>query len=190
MPSITVLGSIKRKTDCYLVYPEEHQVNSIVVENPQTTPCSTREMSQGDPQDKLFDPPVNVDHLTGEQQAVVKQMMREESGAFARHKEDVGYIINLKMDIKLTDEFPVAKTYNAIPRPLYDEVKNHIQDLLNQGFIRKSTSPYAAAVVCVRKKDSSLRLCINYRGLNEKTIPDRHPIPRIQELLDGLGGNA
>lgn len=69
-------------------------------------------------------------------------------------------------------------------------LKNHIQDLLNQGFIRKSTSPYAAAVVCVRKKDRSLRLCINYRGLNEKTIPDRHPIPRIQELLDGLGGNA
>lgn len=134
LPSKTVIGSIQRITDCYQVHPEEHQVNAVVVENSQTPPCSTREMSQGDPQDNLFDPPVSVDHLTSEHQMVVKQMLREESGAFAKHKDDVGCIKNLKMDIKLTDEVPVGKTYNAIPRPLYDEVKNHIQELLNKGF--------------------------------------------------------
>lgn len=42
---------------------------------------------------------------------------------------------------------------------------------------------------CVRKKDGSLRLNIDYRGLNKKIVPDRHPIPHIQEILDGLGGN-
>lgn len=97
-------------------------------------------------------------------------MLREEWGAFARHKDEVGFIKNLKMDIKLTNDVPVAKMYNAIPRPLYDEVKSHIQDLLSKGFIRKSKSPYASAVVCVRKRDGSLRLCIDYRGLNKKTI--------------------
>ncbi len=190
MPSKTVIGSIQRITDCYPVHPEEHMVNSVVAESSQTPSCSTKGSSQGDPQEKHFDPPVNLDHLTIEQQVVVKQMLREESGAFARHNDDVGFIKNLKMDIKLTDEVPAAKTYNAIPRPLYDEVKNHIQDLLNKDFIRKSTSPYAAAVVCVRKRDGSLRLCIDYRGLNKKAVPDRHPIPGIQEILDGLGGNA
>ena len=179
MPSKTVIGSIQRITDCYPVQPEEHQVNSVVAETSQTPPCSATELSQGDPHDKLFDPPVNVDHLTSEQQAVVKQMLREESGAFARHKDDIGYIKNLKMDIKLNDEVPVVKTYNTIPRPLYEEVKNHIQDLLNKGFICKSTSPNASAAVCVRKRDGSLRLCIDYRGLNKKTIPDRHPIPLV-----------
>ena len=49
---------------------------------------------------------------------------------------------------------------------------------------------YSSPVVCVQKKDKSLRLCINYRTLNEKTIPDRHPIPRIQEALDSLGGSS
>ena len=190
MPGKTVIGSIQRITDCYPVYSEEHQVNSVAAENAQTPPNSTTRKSQSDPRNELWDPPVNVDHLTKEQQAVVKQMIREESSTFARHKDEVGYIKNLKMDILLTDDVPVAKTYNAIPRPLYEEVKNHIQDLLNQGFIRKSTSPYASALVCVRKKDGSLRLCIDYRGLNKKTVPDRHPIPRIQEILDGLGGNA
>lgn len=190
MPGKTVIGSLQRITDCYPIGPEEHQVNSVAVGNSQTSPHSEIGVSQTAQEDEMWDPPVNLDHLTSEQQALVKQVLREESGAFARNKDEVGYIKNLKMDIKLTDGVPVAKTYNAIPRPLYEEVKNHIQDLLNKGFIRKSTSPYAAAVVCVRKRDGSLRLCIDYRGLNKKTIPDRHPIPRIQEILDGLGGNA
>ena len=140
------------------------------------------------PPEKPCDPPVNLSHLTPEQQAVVMEMLREESGAFAKHKEDIIYIKNLKIDIKLTDEIPVAKAYNAVPRALYDEVKINVQDLLSKGFIRKSTLPYASPVVCVRKRDGSLRLCVDYRGLNKKTIPDRQPIPRIQEILDGLGG--
>lgn len=116
-------------------------------------------------------------------------MLREKSGTFSKQSDEVGYIKNLKMDIKLTDETPVAKAYNAVPRALYDEVKNHIKDLLKKGFVRKSTSSYASPVVCVRKRDGSLRLCIDDRGLNKKTIPDRHPKPRIQEILDGLGSN-
>ena len=44
-------------------------------------------------------------------------------------------------------------------------------------------------MVCVRKKDGGMRLCVDYRSLNQKIVPDRHPIPRIQETLDNLGGN-
>lgn len=98
MPGKVVIGSIQRITDCYPVYSEENQVNSVVVETPQIPPNSATEKSQSDSQDKLWDPPVNVDHLTTEQQVVVKQMLREESSAFARHKDDVGHIKNLKMD--------------------------------------------------------------------------------------------
>ena len=72
--------------------------------------------SHSDPKDKQWDPPVNLDHLTSEQQTVVKQMLREESSVFARDKDEVGFIKNLQMDIMLTDNTPVAKTYNAIPR--------------------------------------------------------------------------
>ena len=68
-------------------------------------------------------------------------------------------------------------------------MKAYIEDLLNRNFIRKSTSPYSSSVVCVRKKDGGMRLCVDYRSLNKKTVPDRHPIPRIQETLDNLGGN-
>lgn len=180
LPAKTLVGSIQKITHCYPVDIEQSQVSSVVTENSQPPPNLP---------DKNWDPPVTLDHLTIEQQAAVKEMLREESDAFARRKDEVGYIQNLTMDIKLTDDIPVAKAYNAVPRALYDEVKTHIQELLNKGFIRKSTSPYASPVVCVRKRDGSLRLCIDYRGLNKKTIADRHPIPRIQEILDGLGGN-
>ena len=94
------------------------------------------------------------------------------------------------MDLTLRNDNPVQKNYISIPRPLYPEVKGYIEDLLNRGFIRKSKSPYSSSVVCVRKKDGGMRLCVDYRELNKNTIPDRHPIPRIQETLDGLGGKS
>uniref|UniRef100_A0A8C7Y3F7 Gypsy retrotransposon integrase-like protein 1 n=1 Tax=Oryzias sinensis TaxID=183150 RepID=A0A8C7Y3F7_9TELE len=92
------------------------------------------------------------------------------------------------MEIRLKDDTPVQRAYASIPRPLYREVKEYIQELLLKGWIVKSQSPYAAPDICVRKKDGSLRLCIDYRLLNSKTVPDRHPLPRIQDLTDSLGG--
>lgn len=85
---------------------------------------------------------------------------------------------------------PSGKTYNAIPGHLYEEVKKHIQDLLSKGWFQKSTSSFSSPIVIVRKKDSTIRLCVDYRQLNEKTHPDRHPIPRIQEIFEKLGGNS
>ena len=117
-------------------------------------------------------------------------MLKEESAVFAKDDMDIGCIENLRMEITLTDNIPVAKTYNGVPCPFYAEVKSHLQGLLNKNFIRKSTSSYASPLVCVQKKDWSLRLCVDYRGLNKKTVLDRHPIPRIQEILDCLGGNS
>ena len=92
------------------------------------------------------------------------------------------------MDISLTDSLPVHESYRSIPRKLYDEVKNHIDDLLTDQWIRKSHSAYASPMVYVRKKCGGLRLCIDYRKLNNKTIPDKQPIPKMQNILDGLGG--
>lgn len=92
------------------------------------------------------------------------------------------------MEIRLKDDIPVQRAYASIPKPLYREVKEYIQELIVKGWVVKSQSPYAAPVICVRKKDGSLRLCIDYRLLNNKTVPDRHPLPRIQDLIDSLSG--
>ena len=116
-------------------------------------------------------------------------MLRREAGAFARNDDDVGCVENLELEIQLKDNEPVQKNYISIPKPLYGEVKEYLEDLINRNWICKSRSAYCSPMVCVRKKDGSLRLCIDYRELNKKTYPERQPIPRIQDILNGLGGN-
>ena len=74
------------------------------------------------------------------------------------------------MDLTMTSEKPIQKNYASIPRLLYPEVKGCIEDLLNRGFIKKSKSPYSRSVVCVRKKDGGIRLCVDYRELNQNTV--------------------
>lgn len=134
-------------------------------------------------------PPVALEHLNKQEQDIARKMLFEESDVFAQDEGDIGCIPDLQLKIHLSDNTPVQRCYNAIPKPLYKEVKDYVQNLLNRGWIKKSSSLYSSPVVCVRKKDSSLRLCVDFRALNRKTIPDRHPLPRIQDLLDSLGGN-
>ena len=101
------------------------------------------------------------------------------------------------MDINLKDDQPVFQYhvhpggFNNSVANRYPEVKGYIEDLPNRGFISKSSSPFSTSVVCVRKKDGGMRLCVDYRELNKKTetVPDRHPIPRIKEALGRLWGN-
>ena len=69
------------------------------------------------------------------------------------------------------------------------ELKAQLEDLLSKGFIRPSISPWGAPVLFVKKKDGSLRLCIDYRQLNRVTIRNQYPLPRIDELFDQLQGS-
>lgn len=120
----------------------------------------------------------------------MQKMLRKECASFSKADDDIGEIPTLQLSISLKDMDPVAHTYLSVPKPLYKEIKDYLHNLIAQGWVQKSDSPYASPVVCVRKKDGSLRLCIDYRELNQKTHPDRQPIPRVQDILDGLGGNS
>ena len=135
-----------------------------------------------------WQPKADLDHLPEDQRKAIENLLYEECDVFARSDADIGNIPDFQMDIHLTDEVPVNQAYRHLPRNLYDDVKNYLNDLLVNGWIQQSSSPYSSPIVCVRKKDNSLRLCVDYRKLNLKTIPDRQPIPRIQDLLDGLYG--
>ena len=180
LPGRTVLGRLQLVRS---VAPVE-----VSFKDPETLPTGETECKHKNSGNRL--PDVDLSGLTSEQQEQAKQLLRDEMDAFAMDDDDIGCISELQMDITLTSEQPVQKNYLSIPRPLYPEVKCYIEDLLNRGFIRTSKSPYSISVVCVRKKDGGMRLCVDYRELNRKTVPDRHAIPRIQETLDSLGGKS
>ena len=69
-----------------------------------------------------------------------------------------------------------------------EEVREHINTMVKQNIIRKICSSYAASVGIARKSDNSLRLCVDYRLLNWKTVRDAYPLSRIEEALDSLHG--
>ena len=69
-----------------------------------------------------------------------------------------------------------------------DEIKRQIQELLQKGHIRPSSSPCGSPIVLVQKKDGTWRLCIDCRALNKITVQNRYPIPQIDDLLDQLKG--
>ncbi|KAL5740018.1 hypothetical protein ACOSQ2_029198 [Xanthoceras sorbifolium] len=77
--------------------------------------------------------------------------------------------------------------YRMAPAEL-KELKIQLQELLDKGFIRPSVSPWGAPVLFVKKKDGSLRLCIDYRQLNKLTVKNKYPLPRIDDLFDQLRG--
>ena len=83
---------------------------------------------------------------------------------------------------------PIAKRPYRMPANELAELKKQIRELQEKGFIRPSSSPWGAPVLFVKKMDSSLRLCIDYRSLNEVTIKNKYPLPIINDLFDQLEG--
>ena len=94
----------------------------------------------------------------------------------------------MKHQIPVTSDVPVTQPYRRIPPSQFEDVRQHIQELADKGVIRSSSSPYASPIVIVRKKDGSIRLCVDYRKLNAVTRKDAFPLPRIDESLDAIGG--
>nr|GEX07554.1 putative reverse transcriptase domain-containing protein [Tanacetum cinerariifolium] len=85
---------------------------------------------------------------------------------------------------------PVARAPYRLAPSKMKELAEQLQELSNKGFIRPSSSPQGAPVLFVKKKDRSLRMCIDYRELNKLTLKNRYPLPRIDELFDQLQGSS
>ena len=83
---------------------------------------------------------------------------------------------------------PISKAPYRMALAGMKELKKQLQELLEKGFIRPSVSPWGAPVLFVKKKDGSMRLCIDYRELNRVTVKNKYPLPRIDDLLDQLRG--
>ena len=76
-----------------------------------------------------------------------------------------------------------------MPAKDLEDIKEQIMELLDKGYIRPSSSPWGSQVLLVEKKDGSLMMVVDYRGLNEVTIKSKYPLPMINDLFDQLQGD-
>jgi hypothetical protein len=94
---------------------------------------------------------------------------------------DVEFVIELKPGTT-----PISRRAYRMPPKELAELKIQLQELLDKGFIQPSSSPWGCPAIFVKKKDKTLRLCVDYRPLNEVTIKNKYPLPRIVLLFDQL----
>ena len=153
----------------------------------QSFPAASISAELPDALDKINIP---RDELDAHQQRNVNNLLTEFESLFSKGDTDIGYYPFVEHRIDLLDETPFKQRFRRIPPSMLEEVRDHIQQQLSAGIIRRSHSPFSSNVVLVRKKSGQLRICIDYRHLNTKTKRDNYALPRIEEILDSLQGNS
>lgn len=128
--------------------------------------------------------------LTEDQQEAFLHVLLKYQSIFAASDQDLGQFGVTKHRIDTGAARPVRQPARRTPLGFQGEEERHLRAMLEAGVITPSTSEWAAPVVLVRKKDGGVRWCIDYRKLNELTLRDAYPLPKIEECLDTLEGSA
>ena len=96
-------------------------------------------------------------------------------------------IHDVKMEIVTMGYYKRPFPYRP-PEVYYEQVKKRIDEMIDEGVLSVSSSPYSSPMVCVPKKDGTLRLCTDFRNLNDITVPDRYVMPRSDEIKRSIKG--
>lgn len=119
---------------------------------------------------------------------MLQRLVEEYADVFSQNDLDLGHYAGVQHRIELEDDRLFKQRYRRIPPHMFEEVADHLRQLEANGVIRPSKSPFSSPVVCVRKKDGRLRLCVDYRLLNARTKKDNFCLPRVEEILDSMHG--
>ena len=164
--------------------------------SPNAILCELQPVSVADidlPEDTSSDVLHNITlptDLSDEQLEQGNRLLQQFRDVFSTSDTDIGHTTAVRHHIDLVESTPFKQRHRRIPPAMFDEVRDHLRQLLAAGIIRRSHSPWSSNVVLCRKKDGGkLRMCIDYRQLNTNTIKDSYALPRSEEILEALGGN-
>lgn len=131
---------------------------------------------------------VDLSHLDSQRQSQVMAALKRSSAAFSRHESDIGLAAVTEHRIILDDYTPIRIKPRSFPEPVANEIEEQCEQLRQLDILDFTESSYSAPVMPIRKKDGSIRLCIDYRALNKVTKADRFPLPNMSDLVFGMHG--
>lgn len=126
--------------------------------------------------------------LSDQERAAVGHLLEHNSGVFGSSDGDIGLASVTQHRINLTDDTPIYQRPRRFPPPITDEVERQCRELEAADIIEPSDAAWSSPIVPVRKKDGSIRMCVDYRKLNSVTIPDKFPVPNLLDSIYGLYG--
>ena len=131
----------------------------------------------------------DLESWIGENKERALNLLAEYHDIFALEDGEMGCTEAAEHNIKVTDPKPFKERSRNIPSGLLEEVKDHLDHMLNVGVIKPSKSAWSNVVVLVQKKDGGLRFFIDFQRLNARTRKDAFPLPRIHKAIDALSGS-
>jgi hypothetical protein len=127
-------------------------------------------------------------HLTQDEAESLAELLIQYQGVFAQSSDDIGFTDRIQHQIPTGDARPIKQPPRRLPFGKRQIERDAVHNMLERGVIEPSISPWASPVVLVTKKDGTARFCVDYRKLNDVTVKDAYPLPRIDECLDSLAG--
>lgn len=118
----------------------------------------------------------------------LKNLLVQYQDVFSKNDKDIGHTEIIQHTIDTGGVHPIRQKPRRVPLFKMAEAESEIRIMADQGVIEPSTSPWSSNIVLVKKKDNSLRFCVDFRQLNDVTKKDSHPLPRIDDTLDALSG--
>ena len=129
-------------------------------------------------------------HLNSSQAGHFARILRDYSDVFAENDFDLGNFTAIEHAINTGDAKPIKQKLRRTPACFVNEEEAHLKKIKDAGVIQESCSEWASSPVLIRKRDGSVRWCIDYRALNEVTVKDTFPLPLVEDCLDTLAGNV
>ena len=129
---------------------------------------------------------IDEDYLTKSQQSTLEGLIKANASIFALDQSELGTTDIVTHVINTGDYPPIRQHPRRTPFALRGQVTKMVQDMLENGVVRPSSSPWASPIVLVEKKDGTFQFCVDYRRLNSVTKMDVFPLPRIDDTLDLL----
>ena len=127
-------------------------------------------------------------NLSSQENHKLQTLLDQYSDIFAKSTLDLGHTTIVQHGIDTGNAMPIKQQPYRVSHSQKASIEKHINEMLDQGIIEVSSSPWSSPVVLVKKKDGGTRFCIDYRKLNAVTRKDSYPLPRIDDALDSLAG--